>query len=318
MLVKGQWHGKWHPVQQKDDAGRFIRQSSTFTQRLEQGAAEASGRFQLYVAFICPWATRTLIARTLLGLDAHIDIKVVDPVLSDFGWKFGQFPGSSAVDTMAVNTMAVEYIHQLYTQSDREYTGRATVPVLWDTENNVIFNNESSLILRIFNEDLRPLHQSKLDLYPEALRSEIDAFNESIYHAFNNGVYRAGFASSQAAYEEAFNDVFTTLEKLENHFAAEPYAVGRQLTESDIRLFVTLVRFDIAYYGLFKTNLKPILAYPRLSEYLERLLQMEAFAKNTRVDHIKAGYYSVKALNPGGIVPVGPDLLWFRYLEAYQ
>lgn len=320
MLVNGQWQKKWDPVQKKDSDGRFIRQSSAFRSRITPEQVQATLEnpnkdlgLKLYVAYICPWATRTLIARSLLGLEQYIPISIVEPQLTDFGWRFAPedsgFPGSSSADAEGI-----EYIHQLYTQTDDQYTGRATVPVLWDRVASTIINNESEDILRIFNQDLRPLHQSELDLYPEVLRAKIDQFNDSIYHTFNNGVYRAGFASTQQAYEEAYQEVFTTLDQLDNHFSEQQYAVSNQLTESDIRLFVTLVRFDVAYHGLFKTNHKRITDYPALSAYLERLLQIPAFANNTRVDHIKSGYYSVKALNPAGIVPVGPELNWFKYL----
>ncbi len=320
MLVNGQWQKKWDPVQKKDSDGRFIRQSSAFRNRITPEQVQAAlGNpnkdlgLKLYVGYICPWATRTLIARSLLGLEQYIPISVVEPQLTDFGWHFAPagsgFPGSSSADDEGI-----EYIHQLYTQTDGQYTGRATVPVLWDQVAGKIINNESEDILRIFNQDLHPLHQSELNLYPEVLRAKIDQFNDIIYHTFNNGVYRAGFASTQQAYEEAYQEVFTTLDQLESHFSEQQYAVGTQLTESDIRLFVTLVRFDVAYHGLFKTNQKRITDYPALSGYLERLLQIPAFANNTRVDHIKAGYYSVKALNPTGIVPVGPELDWFKYL----
>lgn len=317
MLVNGKWQKKWDPVQSKDAQGRFVRQSSAFravpsaarVMAAVDGDAEALG-LKLYVAYICPWATRALIARSLLGLDQHIPISVVDPVLSDSGWQFGDFPGSTPVTEEAVT-----YIHQLYTASDPTYSGRATVPVLWDVNAGAIMNNESADILRIFNHDLRPLHCSKIDLLPAALASQIDQFNQGIYESLNNGVYKAGFASSQQAYEEAYTGVFDTLDSLEQHFSEHQFAVGEQLTECDIRLFVTLVRFDPVYFSLFKTNRQRIGDYSALSAYLERLLQIDAFSQNTRIDHIKSGYYSIKALNPNGFVPAGPQLSWYRYLQ---
>ncbi|BBB27589.1 glutathione S-transferase family protein [Amphritea japonica] len=310
MLVNGVWQSKWDPVQKKDAQGRFVRQSSTFREGIpaERIKAKSLG-VKLYVAYICPWATRTLIARSLLGLEQAIPISVVEPVLSDFGWKFGDYPGSTSADLEVV-----EYMHQLYTQSDALYTGRATVPVLWDCEQGVILNNESADIIRIFNDDLRPLHQSAIDLVPDSLEQSIDRFNEHIYESLNNGVYKAGFATTQEAYEEACKGVFDTLNYLEKHFSEYCYAVGELLTESDIRLFVTLVRFDPAYFSLFKTNRQRVSDFPNISAYLERLLRIPGFAKNTRIDHIKAGYYSIKALNPNGIVPSGPELDWYRYL----
>ena len=310
MLVNGKWKSKWDPVQKKDSEGRFVRQSSIFTQRITDAESAVEQGLRLYVAYICPWATRTLIARSLLGLEQAIELKVVEPQLGDLGWKFGSFPGStkSGIEN-------VEFAHQLYTITDDQYTGRATVPILWDMQNNKIINNESSDILHIFNEDLRSIHRSDINLYPIELQEDIDAFNDSIYESVNNGVYRAGFASSQQAYNEAIVSLFERLETLETHFQNNDYAVGNQLTESDIRLFVTLTRFDVAYHGLFKTNIKSIGEFPAISAYLERLLKIEAFAKNTRIDHIKAGYYSIKALNPSQIVPQGPELDWFKYLS---
>ena len=317
MLVNGQWQAKWDPVQSKDSQGRFIRQSSAFREGIDketvlamQSGAYVEPRYQLYVAYICPWATRTLIARSLLGLQKHIGVSVVEPVLSDSGWKFGDFPASTPQEQENI-----EYIHQLYTQSDLLYTGRATVPVLWDKHEQRIINNESADILRIFNEDLRPVHQSRLDLRPVALSDEIEKFNTRIYESLNNGVYKAGFASTQSAYEEAYQELFSMLDELELHFTQRAFAVADQLTEADIRLFVTLVRFDIAYYGLFKTNKRMLSEYASLSAYLKRFLAIPAFSENTNILHIKAGYYSIKALNPTGIVPAGPELDWFSLLN---
>lgn len=309
MLINGQWERKWDPVQEKDSEGRFIRQSSVFTGRIENPQTSVDKGLSLYVAYICPWATRTLIARSLLGLENAIDVKVVEPTLTDFGWQFGDFLGATQS-----GIEGVEFAHQLYTMSDKQYTGRATVPVLWDSGDNKIINNESAEILRVLNDDLRPIHNSDVNLYPAELQAQIDMFNQTIYDDINNGVYRAGFASSQQAYNEAIIDIFARLDEIEAHFQNKDYAVGNQLTESDIRLFVSLIRFDVAYHGLFKTNIKAIADYPALSAYLDRLLKIEAFATNTRVDHIKAGYYSVKALNPSGIIPQGPKMDWFKYL----
>ncbi|PMG29594.1 hypothetical protein BCU94_13535 [Shewanella sp. 10N.286.52.C2] len=313
MLVNGKWERKWDPVQEKDSEGRFIRQSSAFTNRIDDAQSALDKGLRLYAAYICPWATRTLIARTLFNLEDVIDVKILDPVLTDFGWHFGGESDSTAGSTES-GIEGVEYAHHLYTMTDNQYTGRATVPVLWDCGDNKIINNESADILHILNEDLRPIHNSDINLYPTELQSQIEEFNASIYDSLNNGVYRAGFASSQKAYDEAMVDIFARLEELETHFVNNEFAVGNQLTESDIRLFVTLIRFDVAYHGLFKTNIKAISDYPELSAYLGRLLQIEAFAKNTRVDHIKAGYYSVTALNPSGIIPQGPYMDWFKYL----
>lgn len=317
MLVNGVWEKRWDPVQKKDGEGRFVRQSSAFrgeipgsvVQQMVSGAYQTP-RYRLIVAYICPWATRALIARSLLGLEQHIALSVVEPQLSDEGWRFGHYPGSTPSPLAGV-----EYIHQLYTATDPSYTGRATVPVLWDEQEGRIVNNESADILQIFNRNLRPLHRNASDLRPAGYDEAIERFNERIYASLNNGVYRAGFAQSDFAYREAFDEVFDTLDSLELHFSEHDYAVGSGITESDIRLFVTLVRFDVAYHGLFKTNKKRIEDYPALSAYLKRLLAIPAFSDNTRIDHIKAGYYSIAALNPNGIVPAGPELSWFNLLQ---
>lgn len=308
MLVDGFWQDKWQPVQKQDGQGRFLRQTSSFRERISEEqvnmmAASNDPLYTLYVAYICPWATRTLIARSLLGLDEYITVKSVEPALTDFGWKLDADANDSAT-----------YMHELYTQSDSAFTGRATVPVIWDNRESRIINNESADILDIFNKDLRLLHKAEIDLHPIALTDDICLFNNRIYNSLNNGVYRAGFATSAQAYCEAYLDVFEILDWLEGHFSKNRYAVGDQITESDIRLFVTLVRFDVAYYGLFKTNKKRISDYSNLSAYLDRLLAVPAFSMNTRVDHIKQGYYSIKQLNPNGIVPEGPELDWFKYL----
>jgi len=321
MLVDGKWSKEWNPIQKKDKQGRFIRQESQFRADLDADSVQAiqnqdnnaSPRYCLYVGYICPWATRTLIARQLLGLEKYISVGVVQPALTENGWQFGHYQGNDFTEQKTIR-----YIHELYTQADPHYSGRATIPVLWDTQQHTIINNESSDILRVFNNTLRPIHQSKIDLYPSVLHSEIDAFNERIYHSFNNGVYRTGFASTQVAYEEAVTEVFATLNYLENHFSQQKYAVGTQLTESDIKLFVTLIRFDVAYHGLFKTNLKRIEDYSAISAYMARLLKIPAFNHTTHIDHIKTGYYSIKALNPTGIIPSGPVLPWMSQLTTEE
>lgn len=315
MLVNGKWAEKWHPVQQSDADGRFIRQHSGFRDRIgadsaKDFAAEA-GRYQLYVAYICPWASRTLIARHLKGLENAIDVCAVAPRLGDQGWAFTGRDGS---DLDRVN--GANYLHEIYTLADPTHTGRATVPVLWDKKTRTIVNNESSDIVRIFDKDFGALATGDVDLRPAGLEAEIDAVNERLYTGFNNGVYRAGFAGTQKAYEEAVADVFATLDWMEGRLARADWLVGGRLTETDIRAFVTLVRFDLAYYSLFKCNLRPLSAYPAVRAYLVRLLAIPAFAASVRPDHIKAGYYSIAALNPSGIVPVGPELDYLEPLRA--
>ena len=309
MLVNGKWAEQWQPVQSSDSDGRFIRQRSGFRERIGAGAfAPEAGRYQLYVAYICPWACRTLIALRLKGLASAIDVCVVDPRLSDQGWRF---TGELDSDLDTLNGM--QHLHEIYTRADSAYTGRATVPVLWDKVGQTIVNNESADILQILNRDFGGLADDTLDLRPAKLEAEIARTNEFLYADLNNGVYQAGFAGTQAAYEEAVSKVFATLDWMERRLSKASWLVGDQLTETDIRAFVTLIRFELAYYGLFKCNLRPLSAFPAVMAYLIRLLAIPAFAASVRADHIKAGYYSIKALNPTGVVPVGPEL---EYLSA--
>ena len=313
MLVNGKWDADWQPVQNKDKDGRFIRQVSSFRHWITPdgspgptgsgGFKAEAGRYHLYVAYICPWASRALAVRALKGLTDLITVSVANPRLSDQGWQFGGYPGSTD-DELNQAT----YMHQIYTQVAPDFTGRATVPVLWDKQQQTIVNNESADILRMLNSAFNELVNTGPDLYPAELADEIDELNEEIYHKLNNGVYQAGFASSQAAYDEAFDNVFSTLDKLEARLAdGRDYVFGDVLTETDIRLFVTLVRFDAAYYGLFKCNRQLIREFPYLNVYMHRMWALDGIADTVNIDHIKAGYYSIKALNPGGIVPRGPQ-----------
>ena len=314
LLVNGQWVGKWHPVQAKDDQGRFIRQTSSFRNFItadgspgdtgDGGFAAEADRYHLYVAFICPWACRTLLVRTLKGLDDLISLSAVEPVLTDQGWRFGPYPGAGPD---RVN--GVTYLHQIYSLADAQYTGRATTPVLWDKRRRTIVSNESADIVCMLNSAFDKLTGSRLDLRPEPLQDEIDTLNRRLYEDLNNGVYQAGFASSQTAYEEAYAKVFNMLDELEERLGdGRNYLFGGALTESDVRLFVTLVRFDVAYHGLFKCNRNLIAQMPRLSAYLERLLALPGVDETVNLTHIKAGYYSIKELNPTGIVPLGPGM----------
>jgi putative glutathione S-transferase len=314
MLVDGKWTSDWHPVQATDAKGGFVRQTSGFRHWVtadgsagptgEGGFKAEAGRYHLYVALICPWASRTLIGRNLKKLQDVISVSVVEPSISDEGWRFGDYPGANRDE---INGKS--YMHQIYTGADPHYTGRATVPVLWDKHTANIVNNESADILRMLNSGFGDLADNSVDLYPTQLRTEIDALNERIYPNLNNGVYRAGFATTQGAYDEAFADVFKTLEELETRLERKgPFLFGDTVTETDIRLFVTLVRFDAAYYGLFKCNLKRIADYPALSRFLNKMLDVPGVRETVSIDHIKRGYYSIKALNPTQIVPVGPDL----------
>lgn len=310
MLVNGQWQGDWQPVQAKDDKGRFVRQVSSVRHWItpdgsagptgDGGFPAESGRYRLYVALICPWASRTLIARKLKRLDGLIPVTVLNPRLTDQGWRFGGWPGA---DDDPLHGAA--HLHELYTRAVPDYTGRATVPVLWDMARDTMVNNESADILRMFDTAFAALAPATPSLRPADLEPRIEAMNAGIYESLNNGVYKAGFAQTQTAYDEAVEGVFATLDRLETGLAGD-FLMGDRLTESDIRLFVTLIRFDAAYHGLFKTNRRRIADYPRLWAWLGRVLRLPGVAETVDMDHITAGYYGIRSLNPSGIVPTGP------------
>jgi putative glutathione S-transferase len=313
MLVDGQWTDAWQPVQAVDAKGGFVRQTSSFRDWVtpdgaagptgKSGFRAERGRYHLYAAFPCPWATRTLIARKLKRLEDVVSVAIVEPAMTDQGWWFGEYP---CADRDAVN--GATYLREIYTRADPHFTGRVTVPVLWDKERRTIVNNESADLLRMFNSGFGALADEAVDLCSEDLRADIDSLNDAVHPSLNNGVYRAGFATTQEAYEEAFAGVFAMLDALERRLAAGPYLFGDRLTEADIRVFVTLARFDVAYHGLFKCNLRRIADYPNLSAYLARLIALPAFRDTFRLDHIKRGYYAIKLLNPSCIVPLGPQL----------
>jgi putative glutathione S-transferase len=291
MLVDGKWTEAWHPVQAKDARGGFVRQTSSFRRWIgEPGLEPERGRYRLIVSLMCPWASRTLIARKLKGLADAVDVSIVEPELGPRGWRFAD--GRALAD--------------VYVAADPHYTGRATVPVLWDEKEKTIVNNESADIVRMFNASFAGLASSGLDLYPDALRPEIDALEDDVYRRLNNGVYRAGFATTQEAYGDAVADVFAMLGALDERLGDRDYLVGGALTEADIRVFVTLVRFDLAYHGLFKCNLRRVADYPNVAAYVRQLLAVPAFREATNEEQIKRGYYSIAALNPNGIVPIGP------------
>lgn len=316
MLVNGVWKENWQPVQSKDEQGRFIRQTSSFRNWITpDGSAGPTGiggfkaernRYHLYVAYICPWASRTLMARALKGLEDIISVTVLNPKLGDQGWQFG---GYSETDADPFNSAA--YMHEIYSKVDPEFTGRATVPVLWDKQSQTIVNNESADIVRMLNSAFTDLIDKGPDLYPSSLQTEIDSLNQYMYKYLNNGVYQAGFATTQQAYNEAYRNVFSTLDELEERLTdGRDYLHGSELTESDIRLFVTLIRFDAAYHGLFKCNRNLIKDMPKLFHYMQRIYNIAGIANTVNIEHIKAGYYSIKALNPNGIVPVGPAVIF--------
>ncbi|BAI74676.1 glutathione S-transferase (plasmid) [Azospirillum sp. B510] len=262
----------------------------------------AAGRYHLYVSYLCPWASRTLIFRVLKGLEGVVGLSVAGPILGEDGWVYDEEQdGGPRVGRF-------RHHHRLYTASAPTYTGKVSVPVLWDRQEGRIVNNESADIIRILNGAFDGLTGNRLDLYPEPLRPEIDRWNGIVYDSVNNGVYRCGFAKSQASYDEAFDGLFATLDRLEAHLSASRYLAGVHLTEADWRLFVTLVRFDAAYHGAFKCNLRRIEEYPNLSAYLRELYQWPGIRDTVRIDAIKAGYYTNPAINPTLIVPKGPAL----------
>lgn len=305
LLVDGKWQDQWYDT--KGD-GRFKRESAKrrnwITASGDSGFKAEAGRYHLYVCLACPWAHRTLIFRQLKGLESLIDVSVVSWLMRENGWTFDKITGSSG-DKLD----GLEFLHQRYTRDDPQYSGRVTVPVLWDKQTQRIVSNESAEIIRMFNSAFNHLTDNKLDLYPQALRGEIDALNERIYPAVNNGVYRAGFATTQDAYEEAFDQLFAELGALDTLLENQRYLTGEYLTEADWRLFTTLIRFDAVYHGHFKCNLKRIEDYPNLSNWLRELYQWQNVAPTVDFEHIKHHYYaSHSTINPTGIVPKGPAL----------
>lgn len=307
MLVNGEWKGRFHPVQGTDEAGGFVRQEARFRDWIgsERFPAE-SGRYRLYVARTCPWASRVLAVRGLKGLEDIVPITIVEPWLTDQGWRFGDFPGSSGTDPQH----GAAYLHELYSHADPHYTGRATVPLLWDTVTDTAVNNESADLVPMFNDafnDRLPPERAEFDLRPPELVEAINELNAWMYPRVNNGVYRCGFATTQKAYDEALGILFDALDTLEDRLLNDgPYLHGEIMTESDIRLFVTLIRFDVAYHGLFKTNLRQIRDYPGLAAHTGRLYEHPDIGPTVDFEHIRHGYYSIEALNPTGIVPHGP------------
>ncbi len=310
LLIDGVWHDRWYDT--KASGGRFQRQDSRFRNWVTaDGASDfpaASGRYHLYVSLACPWAHRTLIFRKLKGLEAAISVSVVHWHMGESGWAFR--PGRDAPGATGDPLGGADHLHQIYTMADPTYSGRVTVPVLWDRETGTIVNNESAEIIRMLNGAFDGFAEHpELDFYPEALRPAIDEVNESVYHKVNNGVYKAGFATRQEAYEEAFEALFDTLDDLESRLAGQRYLVGDRLTEADWRLFTTLVRFDPVYVGHFKCNKRRLADFPHLWAYTRELYQVPGVAETVDLHHIKHHYYgSHAAINPTGIVPAGPEI----------
>jgi len=315
MFINGKWSIDQHLEQPTDHNGAFVRQVSEFRSWItpdgqagptgEGGFAAEPDRYHLFVALSCPWASRTLITRAIKGLDRIVSLSIVEPEIPEEGWQFGPLTHEGEHGFAGLT-----HLRQVYERADPSFTGRVTVPVLWDKKRATIVSNESAEIMRMFNDGFGTLANSVFDLYPVDLRAAIDEINEWIYPTFNNGVYRAGFAATQYAYDEAVAEVFSTLEALEARLASGgPFLFGERCTEADIRLFVTLVRFDVAYYSLFKCNLRHLTDYGHVSEYLQRVLDIPGVRSTVCFDHIKRGYHSIKAVNPTGIVSIGPAAL---------
>jgi putative glutathione S-transferase len=303
MMIEGQWTKESY---QKDNTGRFQRDPTTFRHKItaegKSGFPAASDRYHLYVSYACPWAHRTLMMRKLKGLERAIGISIVSPLMLEEGWTFEPFPG------MIPDTVnGARYLREIYAKADAKYTGRVTVPLLWDKQTGSIVNNESREIIRMFDHEFNAFAENLEDFCPDALREKIDETIDRIYPPINNGVYRAGFALSQEAYEEAIEDLFAALEHWNNVLSARKYLCGDRLTEADICLFTTLLRFDPVYYVHFKCNLHHLWDYPHLWRYLKEIYHYRGISATCNVEHIKHHYYrSHPHINPSGIVPAGP------------
>ena len=314
LLVDGQWVDQWYDT--KKTGGRFVRTQTQFRNWITaDGSAGPTGqagykaeanRYHLYVSLACPWASRTLMIRTLKGLEDMISISVVHPLMLENGWTFEEGEG-----VIGDPIFQARYLHEIYTAVKPDYTGRVTVPVLFDKKTKTIVNNESSEIIRMLNTAFDGLGAKPGNYVPDQWLEEIDTVNDFVYHRINNGVYKAGFATKQEVYEEEVTTLFAALDQMEERLAGQDYLVGNRLTEADIRLFTTLVRFDAVYFGHFKCNLKPLTAYPNLWAYTKRIYQLPGMAQTVNFDHIKRHYYgSHKTINPTGVIPLGPILDW--------
>ena len=312
LLVDGQWRDQWYDT--KSTGGRFKRDISRFRNWVTpdgkagptgtSGFRAEAGRYHLYVSYACPWAHRTLIFRKLKGLEDMIPISVVHWYMAEHGWTFADGDG-----VIADPINDADYMYQVYQAADGDYTGRVTVPVLWDKQKNTIVSNESADIIRMFNSAFDSVGATEGDFYPEPLRKEIDEINARVYSTVNNGVYKSGFATTQEAYEEAVEPLFESLEWLDDRLATRRYLMGDRITEADWRLFTTLLRFDPVYVGHFKCNKRRIVDFENLWPYVRDLYQVPGVAETVHMDHIKAHYYmSHETINPTRIVPVGPDI----------
>lgn len=301
-------------VRFKTVKGEFVRVESGFRNWVTKdgsagpsgvgGFAAKSGRYHLYVSYACPWAHRTLIFRALKGLEDVISVSIVHPLMPAESWVFGEYPGATED-----HVNKADYLYQNYLIADANFDGQVTVPVLWDKKHQTIVNNESSEIIRMLNSAFDDYGNAKVDFYPKSLHEEIDEINHLIYNNINNGVYRAGFATRQSAYNKAFDRLFNTMDELEERLSQQRYLVGDKITEADWRLFTTMVRFDVVYYSHFKTNKKRLVDYPNLWAYTRELYQVPGVAETVNMDHIKHHYFaSHHSINPTGIIPKGPDI----------
>lgn len=309
VLIEGQWRDEELPVEYPKD-GQFKRIDSSFRDRVtadgSSGFKAEAGRYHLYVAYNCPWAHRTLIYRAVRKLDRAISVAYAIPGLRDQGWTFEDNPAFPDCTPDTVNNF--HYLHEAYTATDPRYTGKVTVPTLWDKKTRRIVNNESSEIIRMLDSEFRGIAGDDTEFYPAPLRGEIDRVNDLVYANINNGVYRCGFAKTQDAYEAAYDALFAALDELEARLGRQRYLVGNRITEADWRLLPTLLRFDVAYFSLFKCNRKRVADYPNLSNYMRELYAVPGVAATVKPRYYVVGYYSIKKLNPTGIIPKGTPI----------
>ncbi|MCB5364071.1 glutathione S-transferase family protein [Pusillimonas sp. CC-YST705] len=312
LLIDGKWHDKWYDT--SSTGGRFVRSETQFRNWITSdgkpgpsgtaGFRAEPGRYHLYVSLACPWAHRVLIMRALKGLENMISVSVVNPYMGENGWSFDPAPG-----VVADPVDAAQYLYQVYLRANPHYTGRVTVPVLWDLQRNTIVNNESSEIIRMLNSAFDGICAREGDYAPQERLADINAVNSEVYDTVNNGVYKVGFATSQSVYEQELNKLFTSLDQLEAKLGQQRYLVGDDITEADWRLFTTLIRFDAVYYSHFKCNLRRLSDYENLWAYTRELYQWQNVAETVNFEHIKNHYYlSHPSINPNGIVPLGPIL----------
>ena len=308
LLVNGVWKTDWYDT--KSSAREFVREDPLFRNWIGEGTEfeVEPDRYHLYISLACPWAHRALIFRKIKGLEDIINVSIVKAEMLDNGWCVDD-DLSRKLNYDISPLKGIEYLRDVYLAAKRDYTGRVTVPILWDKKTDCIVNNESSDIIRMLNSSFEKYSSSRLDFYPVQYRDEIDKLNSIIYNEVNNGVYRAGFATSQQVYQKACFKIFECLDLLEKRLATQRYVVGNSVTEADWRLFTTLIRFDVVYYSHFKTNLKRIEDYPNLSNYVRDLYQCKGIAETVNFDHIKTHYfYSHHTINPTRVIPIGPEI----------